>query len=88
MLDAVAIDRIEETTEHGLVTVGAMLNDQQRREMVRRSFVAEVAGVLRIPEPTQRPSGKSFAVGCFNRSARSVGVTSRLTRTQHSGRIC
>ena len=44
--------RIAESTGHGLVPVGSTLNEQQQREMVRRSFVAEVAGVLRIPEST------------------------------------
>ncbi|SFO03700.1 DUF222 domain-containing protein, partial [Mycetocola miduiensis] len=44
--------RIAETTNHGLVTVGSKLTETQQREMVRRSFVAEVAGVLRIPEVT------------------------------------
>jgi signal transduction histidine kinase len=44
--------RIAETTNHGLVTVGSTLTPTQQREMVRRSFVAEVAGVLRIPEVT------------------------------------
>ena len=44
--------RIAETTDHGLVTLGSTLNEQQKRDMVRRSFVAEVACVLRIPETT------------------------------------
>jgi hypothetical protein len=44
--------RIAESTDHGLVTVGSTLTEQQQREMVRRSFVAEVACVLRIPEST------------------------------------
>ncbi|GHD50416.1 hypothetical protein GCM10008097_24320 [Mycetocola manganoxydans] len=44
--------RIAETTEHGVLTVGSKLTEVQRREMVRRSFVAEVAAVLRIPEVT------------------------------------
>ncbi len=44
--------RISEMTDHGLVTVGSTLNENQRREMVRRSFIAEVACVLRIPEAT------------------------------------
>jgi hypothetical protein len=44
--------RVAESTDHGLVTVGSTLTEQQQREMVRRSFVAEVACMLRIPEST------------------------------------
>lgn len=44
--------RVAETTDHGVVTVGSKLTETQQREMVRRSFVAEVACLLRIPAVT------------------------------------
>ncbi len=44
--------QIAEMTNHGIVTVGSTLTEGKQREMVRRSFVAEVACVLRVPEPT------------------------------------
>ena len=44
--------RIAETTSHGVITVGSTLTETQQHEMVRRSFVAEVAGVLRVPAVT------------------------------------
>ncbi len=44
--------QIAEMTSHGIVTVGSTLTAAKQREMVRRSFVAEVACVLRLPEST------------------------------------
>ena len=44
--------RVAEETERGLVTVGSTLSVTQRREMVRRSVVAELACALRMPEST------------------------------------
>ncbi|MBG6239212.1 hypothetical protein IWX78_002191 [Mycetocola sp. CAN_C7] len=44
--------RVAEISEHGLVAVGSSLSPRQKGEMVQRSFRAEVAGVLHIPEGT------------------------------------
>ena len=44
--------RLAEVTEHSVLTVGSTLSATQRREMARRSVVAELACALRMPEGT------------------------------------
>ncbi|MET0932158.1 MAG: DUF222 domain-containing protein [Mycetocola sp.] len=44
--------RLAEATERGVLTLGSTLTATQRREMARRSVVAELACELRMPEVT------------------------------------
>ncbi|MBG6238000.1 hypothetical protein IWX78_000955 [Mycetocola sp. CAN_C7] len=46
--------RLAEITEHGVLTFGSTLTESQRREMARRSLIAELACALRMPEATVR----------------------------------